>query len=370
MKIINKKFYQTFILVSLLFFLLIIPGNATAGENKDMILVLDTSLSMAGYGGKNIFGRVKQSLAKFIDQLDEGDSFTFMSFETDVKTYPQVFVKDESAKDVIKKYLSMIEAAGKWTYTEEMVVNVFKKVQEMEKKDKKRQRVVIILTDGIDDPPPGMRHKRFNVKDIATAKDVFIYIVNLGALKNDPKMAKMQKQLKEGVSKYTKVVEAGGSIEKVIGKDLMKDVDKAIVSKKQAERGFQFGVFLFVILIILIIIAVLYLLKRISSLKVKGSLDYWDHTLMDPGSRNYNMTKQSLKKITIGKGSKYNLNIRDITTSQPIIISAKSDKGTVYTLVESGKGQVIEFMNKARNEKIADGDIFKAANYSFRYKKE
>ena len=54
---------------SLVVLLCLGAGPLNAREKKDMILVLDTSLSMAGYGGKNVFPEVKKSLGKFIDQL-------------------------------------------------------------------------------------------------------------------------------------------------------------------------------------------------------------------------------------------------------------------------------------------------------------
>ena len=46
-----------------------VPANAETASNKDVILVLDTSLSMRGYGGKDIFDSVKQSVNQFIDKL-------------------------------------------------------------------------------------------------------------------------------------------------------------------------------------------------------------------------------------------------------------------------------------------------------------
>ena len=68
---------------SFLICLLILLGTGfqplAAGEQKDLILVLDTSLSMAGLcpGCRNIFAVVKKSLDGFVEKLEDGDSFTF-----------------------------------------------------------------------------------------------------------------------------------------------------------------------------------------------------------------------------------------------------------------------------------------------------
>ena len=70
-------------------------------KSKDLILVIDTSLSMVGYGGKNIMPLVKQSLPKFIDQLESDDSFTLVTFDTEIKIYPTVYIKHKSNKEKI-----------------------------------------------------------------------------------------------------------------------------------------------------------------------------------------------------------------------------------------------------------------------------
>jgi hypothetical protein len=42
-----------------------------ARDNRNVILVLDTSMSMIGYGGKDILGRVKTSIKNYVDKLED-----------------------------------------------------------------------------------------------------------------------------------------------------------------------------------------------------------------------------------------------------------------------------------------------------------
>ena len=79
---------------------------SASAANKDVILVLDTSLSMVGYQGKNIFESVKGSVDSYLDTLQDGDRVTFVTFDEDVKAYPQVLIDDQNDRDIVKKYIS------------------------------------------------------------------------------------------------------------------------------------------------------------------------------------------------------------------------------------------------------------------------
>ncbi len=344
--------------------------GSVAREQKDMVLVIDTSLSMVGYGGKNILPQVKESLVKFIDQLNVGDSISFVTFDTDVKLYPTIYIHDKNDKDILRKYLSVIDAKGKWTYTQQMLRQVFKKAVELEDKEKKRQRVIVVMTDALDDPPPGHKGERLNIKKISkeyNEKDWFIFLVSLGDLAKDARIKKVQQDLKEGVSRYTKVVDAGKSPDKAIGKDLIKDVDKMMLEKKEREKTFLSSPFFYAILLLLLIGIVFILLRRFAALKVQGTLDYWNHGLLDPYINTYNLSRQNAQKILIGRGTGNNLNVRDIEVNEPFCIVGTRKDGKVGYVLQWGNSYNIEFVNGDPGALLKDGDIFKVANYTFRY---
>ncbi len=124
-----------------------------------------------------------------------------------------------------------------------MIRNVFKTAQDLELKEKGRQRVIVVLTDALDDPPPGRRHERFDIKKIAKQynnKDWFIFFVNLGDLETSKKIEKTRKDIKDNVSPYTKVVDATDAPGKVIEKQLMQDVrDMSAERRERKEHSLE-----------------------------------------------------------------------------------------------------------------------------------
>lgn len=354
-------------LLSLIF---VMPGACAARERKDMILVLDTSMSMIGSGGRNIMAGVKEGLDRFIDQLEEGDSFTFITFDTEVKLYPVVYIHGKNDKDILKKYLSMVEAKGLWTYTQEMLRNVFRKAQELEEKDKGRQRVIVVLTDALDDPPPGRRHERFDINKVAKQynnKDWFIFLVNLGDLETSRKIEKTKKDIKESVSPYTKVVDATEAPGKVIEKQLMQDVRDMSAARREDEKTFLSSPWFIALIALLALAAIFILVRRYRALRVNGVLDYWNNAILDPYINTANLTRQGSRKVLIGRGGGCAVNIRDIEIAEPFTIVAERDKGVIKCALQWGNSYTIEFQNGVRGEYLKDGDVFKVANYTFKY---
>lgn len=367
------KPFRLILIVFVMIFILCNYGVANANGSKDMILVLDTSLSMVGYGGKDIFDQVKASLSRFVDKLEEGDSITFMSFDTEVKIYPRVVVNDENDKEIIKKYLSVIEAKGAWTYTMNMIKNVLSKAQELDVQEKERQKVIVIMTDALDDPPPHQRKHRFNVKEIASAyggKDWFIFLVNLGDLKKNKRLVEVQKEFKKSVSPYTKIIDAEKSPAKGIEKDLKKHIESSEEEKKLRERTFLASPYFIGIVVIIIVLLVLFYLKRLADLKVRGKLEYWNHELLDPYIENFDLTRQNARTVPIGKGISCLLNIRDIEITEPFKIVAEREKGKIQYSVVGGEGYTVDFVNREPGEFIQNGDMFKVSNYTFKYLSE
>lgn len=368
----SKNKVLSIIIFLFIFIFIALNGKSEAGENKDLILVLDTSLSMVGYGGKNIFPKVKENLPRFIEQLEEDDTITFMTFDTDVKVYPTVYIDDEHDKDIIKKYISMTEARGKWTYTSEMLRHALEKAQDLEKKDEDRQRVIVVMTDALDDPPPGNRSDTVKIREIArpySEKDWFILLMNFGEIKKNKALAKQI----EGITKYTKVIdskisegsqkETDKDVQDAIEKDLKKNIE-AMEAKKREESS-PIGAIIIAILIIAAILVFLFYLKRFSQLKVYGKLDYWDHTVISPYEKSYDLTRLNQREVAIGKQG--NLRLSDIEVNDPFVIAAVRDNGEIKLTLISGKGYNIEFVNREPGRFLQSGDMFKVANYTFRY---
>jgi len=364
------------VLMVMPFFLFNCSGEGDSGVSaggKDMILVLDTSLSMVGKGGggKNIFPKVKDSLGKFISKLDEGDTLTVMTFDTRVTTYPTVKITGDNDKNIVKQYVSLVEAKGQWTYTMKMMKTVFEKAQELEQRQAGRQQVIVVLTDGLDDPPPALRGETFNLKKVSSAytgKEWFIYLVNFGELKKNKRIAQVASDLKK-ITPNTKVISGDKGPRQAIETDLQRDVERSVGERQQARRSFFASPWFIAILVIVVLLVVLFFFNRYSKIKVTGSLEYYNHALLDPYVENYNMTNQHLREVLIGTTG-CNLNIRDLEVNGPVKIRAERQKGKIVVELYTPEGVVPEFVNRDAGNLLEDGDKFILANYTFKFMAE
>ncbi len=347
---------------SILFFMSSL--QAFAASRKDVLLVLDTSLSMKGFGGKNIIDKVKGSISRYIDQLEDGDRVTFITFDVEVKMYPTVLVDDENDKDILKKYISITPARGKWTNTYDMIKQVFEKAAELEKKDDGRQIQIVVMTDGIDDPSPGHRNRRMDIKKISSrfqGKDWWIYFVNFSDLKKHKKISAekehLRKQLKK-VSEKSAIIEAGS------------DPDLGIEEVKKYEKKNE-GILvplLIALFIIAFVIIILYLLKKQAELKVTGRLEYWNNELLNPFIENFDMTKFLDREIVIGNQPGAQLLLREMSGRSVFSIKAvRGQNKEVALQLNAGEGSVVEFKNREQDNYIQEGDVFIVNNYTFKY---
>ncbi|MCP4137078.1 MAG: VWA domain-containing protein [bacterium] len=164
-------------------------SGESGGKQKDLILVFDTSTSMAGRGetgGRNILDKTKGSIEHVIDKLEDGDRLTFVTFDKEIKIYPSVIVDDENDRDILKKYISMIEAKGKWTYTSKMIKAVMQKAEELSSADSERTIKIVVITDGMDNPPPQFRKNKLSLDSISKQYDAsawWIYLIDFKSQK-------------------------------------------------------------------------------------------------------------------------------------------------------------------------------------------
>jgi len=362
------------LLKSLLFICvaLIISGSSVqlnAAANKDVILVLDTSLSMVGYGGRNIFNDVKLSVYNYIDTLQDGDRVTFVTFDSDVKVFPAVLVDDQNDRDILKKYISMVEAKGQWTHTLGMLKTVFALADELSKDKGKgkgeRNLAIVIMTDALDDPPPGKRGDQFDLTKIAeqySGKDWWIYLVNLADLQKSARVAAAQEDLKKEllkVSEKTTIID-GTDPGKAITEDLAQDI------RKKEMAGSNIIPFAIAALLLLLLLLIIYL-RRAKSLKVHGTLEYWNHELIKPEVLSVNLNFYGMKTITVGKSSDSIVRIIELESRTPLYLKAVRSAGEIKVAVSHQDQEGLVFKNREAGEFLGNGDIFSVANFSFRY---
>jgi len=345
--------------------------KAATAVNKDVILVLDTSLSMIGDHGKNILDAVKGSVNSYIDNLQDGDRVTFVTFDEDVKAFPQVLIDDRNDRDIVKKYISITQAKGKWTYTLNMLKTVFALADQMTKEsaqktsELKRNVVIVIMSDGLDDPPPGHEKESFDLKKVAaqySGNDWWIYLVNLNELQKSKEISVAQANLLKElgkVSSNTQMID-GTNPDSAINDALSKDIER-----KESE---QFYKLLAVVSgLIILVLLLIWLIVKLRSVKVTGTLEYWCHELLKPDVITVSLTALAKKEIILGKTADCTIKIRNYESRYSFSIKAVKKKGKVLLTLNPEEGLEIGFKNKEADGFLANGDIFSASNISFRY---
>jgi hypothetical protein len=191
-------------------------------------------------------------------------------------------------------------------------------------------------------------------------------MMNFGEAKKNKALAK---QL-AGISKYSKIIDATKTdvtkkeqVQDAIEKGLKQNIEE--MAEKKQEGSYPINTILIAVIVIALVLGAFFYLKRFSELKLYGKLDYWDHTMISPYQKTFDLTKQNTKEVVIGKAG--NLRISEIEINDPFIISSVRDSGQIKNAIISGKGYNIEFANRDPGRFLQSGDIFKVANYTFRY---
>jgi len=280
-----------------------------------------------------------------------------------VRTMPTMKINDDNDKIIINNMITTVQAEGMWTYTMGMLRDVFKMAQEMEVKGKEdgRQQVIVMLTDGLDDPPPSRRREKFNIKDAAKGymgKEWYIYLVNFGDLKKNSRFQEVQSELQKSVTSNVQLVQGGQSPSGA--------VEGVQQSMQQQREGFVGSPLFWAIIIIFILLVLFWLFQMYSKIKVAGSLEYYNYTLLDPYVNVANLARYHLKDVLVGKTGS-DLNLRDFESAKPFVVRACRYKGKILNKLVIPEGVTVEFVNRDAGEFLNNGDVFKVANYSFKF---
>ncbi|MBU1879311.1 MAG: VWA domain-containing protein, partial [Chloroflexi bacterium] len=142
------------------FFLLLLappPTEPTAVVDKDVIFILDTSGSMRG----EKLAQAQSALRFILDNLNPGDRFNIVSFNSSVSAYAEGLVAAAQAGDA-RRYVDRLQATG-GTNIDGALTAALKLTDE----DSSRPQVLIFLTDGL--PTEGVTEIEQILSNIETA---------------------------------------------------------------------------------------------------------------------------------------------------------------------------------------------------------
>lgn len=159
-----------------------------AGTPTDLFLIVDTSRTMIGEaGGQNIFPEVKRVLKELIEGCNRGDHVVLIPYDAEVRAQPTVVIQDDRDKQRLKRLVDGMVAKGDWTYTAAAIQEGLAEAKRLDDAQggSKHMKVVLLLTDGLNNPPPWVRGQSGEVRLEEVARRFagmpwFVWQVQLG----------------------------------------------------------------------------------------------------------------------------------------------------------------------------------------------
>lgn len=155
-----------------------------ARSGVDLILIVDTSASMRGQGsGQDIFAEVQKATKDLISELSLGDTVTLIPFDSRALVHPTVTLYSETERQRLFALVDQLVADGKYTYTAEALRAGLTEAGRLDEVLPHHAKVVVILTDGINDPPPEAKRQAPTLLEVAQpylGRPWFVYQVQLG----------------------------------------------------------------------------------------------------------------------------------------------------------------------------------------------
>jgi hypothetical protein len=131
--------------------LIAIAARAQPRGAVDWVFLVDTSKSMRGIGGKNIFPDVKASIASFVREASDGDSVTIFTFDSDVRLHASTEIRG-AARDDLVSIVDALDANGKRTHLGLAIQRGLERAATLHGSgDKTRVQSVVLFTDGKED---------------------------------------------------------------------------------------------------------------------------------------------------------------------------------------------------------------------------
>jgi hypothetical protein len=141
--------------------LLLAPCAAAEEILTDIVLVIDVSGSMreldVGDGRKITFTELKRRLQEFLRAgLPLNSTVHVITFGDDARRHARVEVKDGRDRDKLLRAVAGLEPGG-WTYMARGLELALEDLADLKKRFPKHQRLLFLITDGKNEPPPHVR---------------------------------------------------------------------------------------------------------------------------------------------------------------------------------------------------------------------
>ncbi len=327
----------------------VVLGMACSGP-RDYVLVVDTSKSMVM--GDNVMQKLKDNMKKFVKDIRYGDTVTLMSFDAKVKEHGIYEINTSVDRDRVLKKIVALPAKGIWTDMVEMLNKLSVQAEKLQAKD--RQLMVVVMTDGLDDPSPLKKREAIRLDKIKKKgkwKQPYVYYVSLGKL-HDKKLLENLESMSSNVKKIDGTGTAG-----------LDEVREDINFKEMVFIGL--GILGLALFVGGVIACIFWFLTRHHT---KGTLSFY-HVDVGPALRkSYTLDRLNRHSFHIGRQRGADLKIRDFGSKVNLTISAKLYNGVMCLKPNQKDLPKFKFDAQRFKNLIAPGDKFEVGNHKFEYR--
>ncbi|HEV2722388.1 MAG TPA: vWA domain-containing protein, partial [Thermoanaerobaculia bacterium] len=159
--------------------LLALTARAQRRGAVDWIFLVDTSKSMRGIGGKNIFPDVKASIDSFVREASDGDSVALFTFDSAVTLRASTDIRGKARDDLID-VVDALEANGNRTHLGLAIRKGLDRAAELRARgDTTRVQSVVLFTDGKEDVR-GIAHPVPISGNLDRVDGTYVFFVSMG----------------------------------------------------------------------------------------------------------------------------------------------------------------------------------------------
>jgi hypothetical protein len=354
-------------------------------SQKDYLLVIDSSGSMAE---RNTLKRVKASMPGFLDAFEKGDRVTLLQFDTSVREVMSVELKGDAERKQLQTAIEDMKAKGLYTDMAALLLDLKQRAAAMEKEGRKAH--IIVLSDGLDDPRPGLGRKagqvdlgKFRSEEESALKESFVYYISLGEIANPA----LEEQLKKMAPKSQTYLagartEPGqkpgtpdgkpGAPAQVTPEQALSQVGSDVKKNFWLELVQKYWPYALGVLVLAALIALgVWLFRTLTRGEpLYGTLLYYPEGIQFPNKNTFTLDKIGRAAVTIGARQGSRLRIKDLGTTE--LFSFKGKKvGPNLCLRPLGKSaRNIQFVSQRQQGLISPGDRFRIGDYSFIFNDE
>lgn len=148
--------------------------QGAGSSHTDLILIIDKSGSMAGAGGMPaIFPAVQATAKELVASLRPGDLAQIIFYGSDVVVQSPTVIYGEDDRRRVDSQIDAIKANGKYTFTAKALYDAIHEATRLETAQgttdgTPHRKVIVLLTDGVNEPPPGVNDASVDLSSEAT----------------------------------------------------------------------------------------------------------------------------------------------------------------------------------------------------------